>query len=164
MDQRTETDDVEQSSSFGTSLGEIGLNQFVPYLLNRISGAWNASLAEELKSFGLTTTKMRALATVSVAPGITVNELAVLAVTEQSTLSRTLDALEEQGLIRRRSRAGDLRMREVYITEDGNDLFARVWPMMFRMHGQLLAGIDQAELRDFIVIAQKIMRNMKRFA
>jgi DNA-binding MarR family transcriptional regulator len=131
-----------ESSSTIPSLGEIGLAHFVPYLLNRISACWNANLQEALKDLDMTTTKMRILAILSVMPGLTINELSVHAITEQSTMSRTLDALEEQNYIRRQARADDMRVREIYITEDGRLLFARIWPPMYEMYSHLFEGID----------------------
>ena len=37
------------------TMGEIGLNHFAPYLMNRIISRWNANLAEELKQMEMTT-------------------------------------------------------------------------------------------------------------
>ena len=93
------------------SLGEIGLNFFVPYLMNRIAATWNANLAAELQNFNLTTPQMRVLAVLSINSGLTINELSVLTVTEQSTMSRTLDNLETRKLVRRMPRANDMRVR-----------------------------------------------------
>ena len=45
-------------------------------------------------------------------------------------MSRTLDALEEQGLVVRQRRPEDMRVRDVDITQAGRDAFARVWPTM----------------------------------
>lgn len=143
------------------SLGEIGLNQFAPYLLNRLSAQWNAKLQDLLKELGLSTTKFRALAVLTVASGITVNELAVFAVTEQSTMSRTLDALEDQDLIRRRAKAGDMRVREVFITQHGVSLFASVWPDIHALYARIFAGVDEAEFRTFLATLQKVMRNTR---
>src|SRR5918996_5704631 len=76
------------------SIGEIGLDHFAPYLLNRIAARWNADLAAELKEHDLNTIQMRTLAVLFLMSGATVNELAVYAVTEQSTMSRALDGME----------------------------------------------------------------------
>ena len=46
-------------------LGEIGLANYPPYLMNRIMGRYNASLRDEMADLGLTTPKMRALAVLS---------------------------------------------------------------------------------------------------
>jgi MarR family transcriptional regulator for hemolysin len=142
------------------SLGEIGLNHFAPYLLNRISSGWNASLAEALARFGMSTTKMRALAVLSVSPGITIKELSVLAVTEQSTLSRTLDGLEQGGLIRRQPKSDDARVREVFITDQGQAVFARFWPPMFAMYDRLFRGVTPEEFRVFLSVSHRMLRNL----
>ena len=54
-------------------LGEIGLTNYVPYLMNRIMGRYNAALRTEMAGLGLTTAKMRALAVTSPVCGSTVS-------------------------------------------------------------------------------------------
>ena len=108
------------------TLGEIGLDHFAPYLLNRIVARWNADLAAELKEHDLNTIQMRTLAVLSLMSGATVNELAVYTVTEQSTMSRALDGMERDRLVRRRAREDDMRVREVHVTEKGREAFRRL--------------------------------------
>lgn len=144
------------------SLAEIGLNHFVPYLLNRIASTWNAELAEDLRGFGLTTPQMRALAVLGINSGLTINELSALTVTEQSTMSRTLDALEARGLVRRRPRANDLRVREVEITSEGRHAFDVFWPAMFSRYQQMFRDIGEEEFSQLIATLQKIIRNIRQ--
>ncbi len=144
------------------TMGEIGLNQFAPYLINRISARWNANMAEELKAFDMSTAKMRALAILSITTGLTINELSVFTVTEQSTMSRTLDALEEQGFIRRQQRSEDMRVREVHITEAGRAAFAEVWPQMYDRFVRMFDGIDEEEYQAFTQTLHKVLRNIRR--
>jgi MarR family transcriptional regulator, transcriptional regulator for hemolysin len=143
------------------SLGEIGLNFFVPYLMNRIAARWNADLAEELRKFNLTTPQMRALAVLSINSGITINELSVLTVTEQSTMSRTLDTLEERGLVRRKPRANDMRVREVEVTAAGRDAFAEFWPAMFNRYREMFQDIGEDEFSAFVATLPKVLRNIR---
>ena len=133
-------DDDEQAIP---SIGEIGLNHFAPYLLNRLSARWNGDLQDVLKGLDLSTTQFRALAVLTVASGITVNDLAVFAVTEQSTMSRTLDILEDQDLIRRRPKPGDS------------------WPDIYGLFARFFDGIDEAEFRGFIATLHKVLRNTR---
>ena len=144
------------------TLGEIGLSRFTPYLMNRIVGRWNADLQEELKSYDLTTAKMRTIAVLSVVPGLTINELSIYAVTEQSTMSRTLDALEGQGFIRRAERESDGRVREIYLTDTGRAAFDRFWPAMHDALGRLYEGVSDEERDAFIATLQKMLRNIRR--
>lgn len=144
------------------SMGEIGLASFAPYLMNRIAARWNAEMAEALRAYDMTTTKMRVLAVLSVSTGLTVNELSVFAVTEQSTMSRTLDAMEEQGFVRRRPREDDLRVREISITETGREAFAEVWPMMYEKFAHMFDGVDEAEYEAFVSTLRKVLANVRR--
>lgn len=143
------------------SLGEIGLNFFVPYLMNRIAARWNADLSEELRKFDLTTPQMRALAVLSINSGITINELSVLTVTEQSTMSRTLDILEERGFVRRKPRANDMRVREVEVTEEGREAFAEFWPTMFNRYREMFQDIGENEFSAFVATLHKVLRNIR---
>ncbi|ODT67087.1 MAG: transcriptional regulator [Pelagibacterium sp. SCN 63-23] len=144
------------------SLGEIGLNQFAPYLLNRLSASYNTHLQDVLRPHDLTTAKMRALSLLTISEGLTVNELADLAVLEQSTMSRTLDALEEQGLVRREMRKGDMRVRELHITEQGRAAFQAFWPVLYGLYADLFEGVDADEYDRFIDTLHKVLRNMHR--
>ena len=144
------------------SIGEIGLNHFVPYLLNRIAARWNADLAEELRKYDLTTPQMRVLAVLSINSGLTINELSVLTVTEQSTMSRTLDALEARNLVRRRPRANDMRVREVEVTEAGRNAFALFWPVMFNRYREMFRDIGEQDFAAFVTTLHKVLRNIRR--
>lgn len=143
------------------SLAEIGLNYFVPYLLNRIAATWNADLAGELRRFDLTTPQMRTLAVLGINSGLTINELSALTVTEQSTMSRTLDTLEARGFVGRRPRASDLRVREVEITAAGRAAFDEFWPIMFQHYEEMFRGIGEEEFSHFVAMLQKILRNIR---
>jgi MarR family transcriptional regulator, transcriptional regulator for hemolysin len=144
------------------SLGEIGLNQFAPYLINSVSLTWNTHLADALKSHEMTTTKMRALAVLSISSPVTINELSLYALTEQSTMSRTLDSLEEQGFILRRPRAEDLRVRDVEITPQGREAFAKVWPTMYDVLLKMFDGVDNEEYKAFTATLHKMIHNIRK--
>lgn len=144
------------------SLGEIGLQQFAPYLMNRIMGRYNHTLRDELNGAGLTTPKARALAILSVMDGLSINELAIYAISEQSTLSRALDAMEADGLIRREAAANDNRVRNIFITEHGRAVFGAFWPRMYATAEAMFTDIDDDERDRFTATLQKILRNIRQ--
>ncbi len=143
-------------------LGEIGLTNFAPYLMNRIMGRYNASLREEMAGLGLSTPKMRALAVLSVIEGPLIRELAVYAVVEQSTLSRALDQLDAEGLIRRAPDAEDSRATRVFITEAGRATFETLWPHMVEAHARMFRSIPDEERRAFVGTLQKMLINIRK--
>ena len=151
--------DVDPTSRQAT-LGEIGINQFAPYLMNRIMERWNGNLAEALKIHNMSTTMMRALAVLSISSPVTINELSAYAVTEQSTMSRTVDALEEQGLIVRTPRADDMRVRDVFITQEGRAVFNKIWPLMYDDLRRMFHNVGDDEYRTFLAVLHKMLRNM----
>lgn len=144
------------------SLGEIGLDHFAPYLINRIASRWNTDLQAQLKEQNFTTIQMRVLAILSVMAGITVNELAVFAVTEQSTMSRTLHGMERDGLVLRQNRPGDMRVRELHLTEQGREAFRQVWPLMHGSLEHMFEGFSDDEYETLIGLLTRVLRNIRR--
>lgn len=143
-------------------LGEIGLNNFPPYLMNRIMGRYNASLREEMAGLGLSIPKMRALAVLSVIDGIPIGRLAVYAVIEQSTLSRALDQMAADGLIRREPDPDDNRATRIHLTDAGRVAFEAMWPHMAAGYEHMFAGIDPAERAAFVGTLHKMLANIRK--
>ncbi len=156
-------DDGQDGTAMETTrLGEIGLNNFAPYLMNRIMGRYNASLRDELAQLGLSTPKMRTLAVLSVVDGVQIGKLAVYAVVEQSTLSRTLESLSTEGLIERRPDPDDSRATRIFITETGRRAFEALWPTMVESYEHMFAGIPDEERAAFVATLQKILINVRK--
>ncbi|PWE29721.1 MarR family winged helix-turn-helix transcriptional regulator [Pararhodobacter marinus] len=145
-----------------TRLGETGLEGFAPYLMNRIMGRYNAEVRAALGQNGLSTPKMRALAVLSVVPAPLIRELAVYAVTEQSTLSRALDQLEAEGLVRREADASDSRATRIHITAAGLAVFEGLWPHMIDAQDTMFRDISDDERQAFLGTLQKMLRNIRK--
>lgn len=143
-------------------LGEIGLSNFAPYLMNRLMGRYNADLRQEMTGLGLTTPKMRALAVLSVVDALTIGELAVYAVVEQSTLSRSLEQLTADGLVRRDADSRDNRVTRIAITDTGRSAFDQLWPSMSRNYSQMFHGISEQERHVFVATLQRMLNNIRK--
>ena len=143
-------------------LGEIGLSNFAPYLMNRIMGRYNADLRQEMTGLGLTTPKMRALAVLSVIDDLPISDLAVYAVVEQSTLSRALDQLASDGLVRRGPDPNDSRVTRIGITETGRAALDQLWPSMARIYAQMFKDIPDEERQAFVATLQKMLKNIRK--
>ncbi len=155
----TKTDDMATDAPH---LGEMGLDNFAPYLMNRIIGRYNAALASEMAELGLTTPQMRSLAVLSTIDGILIRELAVYAVVQQSTLSRALETLSLNGLVRRQPDAQDSRATRVFITDAGRAAYERLWPHMATAYEAMFKGVGNAEKRAFVGTLQTILRNIRK--
>ena len=143
-------------------LGDQLLDDFAPYLMNRIMGRYNESLRQKMTSLDLTTPKMRALAVLSALDGIFINELAVYAVVEQSTLSRALDQLSADGLVKREIDSIDTRATRIYMTKTGSEAFKSLWPDMLSTYNEMFKEINEDEKSQFIVTLRKILKNIRK--
>jgi DNA-binding MarR family transcriptional regulator len=144
------------------TLAAIGLGNYAPYLMNRIMGRYNASLRDEMAGLGLTTPKMRALAVLSVVDAPLIGELAVYTVTDPSTLSRALDQLQDEGLIKRASDSSDNRAVRVTLTSVGREAFETLWPQMAEANERMFRGIDAAERQAFVRTLQRMLTNIRK--
>ena len=126
-----------------------------------MSAHWNADIQAALAETDVSVLKMRALAVLTVASPVTVNDLAKYTITEQSTMSRAVDGLVRSGLVSRHARSDDLRSRDLAITERGNKFFQKVWPIMFRNQERMLAGIEPKERRILVSILHRMITNLE---
>ncbi|MGJ8628449.1 MAG: MarR family winged helix-turn-helix transcriptional regulator [Sulfitobacter sp.] len=156
------TEKLETPTNTDIRLAEMGLENFAPYLMNRIMGRYNAALQTEMAALGLTTPQMRSLAVLSTLDGILIRELAVYAVVQQSTLSRALDALEQDGLIRRETDEIDSRATRIFLTASGRDAFNRLWPHMSEASEAMFKGIDEDQRAAFVATLKTMLRNIRK--
>ena len=140
---------------------EEALNLFAPYLMNRSMHRYNQGLQAEIAPMGLSVSKVRALAALATRGKLTVNELSVYAVAEQSTMSRTVDQMEKDGLIRRTVSAEDSRVRLVSLSDAGRVAYHATWPKMLAAQGVLLEGLNEATRLQFVETLNQILHNVR---
>lgn len=145
----------------GEISADVRLDDFLPYLLNRIVNRLNMNLAEDLKGIGVSVPQYRVLAVLMAGEGRSVNELSVYTVIEQSTLSKLLDRMEKAGLIHRKSDANDGRVVNIYITEAGRDCFDKVLPLAMGNYFTAISGIDEEEHELLTRTLHKILNNVR---
>ena len=121
------------------------LEEFTPYLMNRIMARYNKGVEAALKEAGVSVAQMRALVGLAESGPCTINELSVLTVIKQSTLSRTLDTMENAGLLAREARDGDSRVRLITLTDAGRTAFEAALPAMLGMRDTMLSSLDLEE-------------------
>ena len=89
------------------------LQTYIPYLFNRLSNRWNLDQNRDLGEHGINNVVFRTLSVLFIYKALTVNEVAVLAVTEQSTASRIVDTMVSSGWVKREIAEEDQRRRLV---------------------------------------------------
>ncbi len=143
-------------------LATRGLDAFAPYLMNRIMRRYNQTLQARMADYDLSAAKMRALASLAVRDGLTVNELAVYSIAEQPTMSRTLDQLERDGFIVRTVSETDSRVRHCSLTELGREMYQLTWPEMDAAERAIFEGVSDEDRAQFLETLRRMLGNIKQ--
>jgi len=138
------------------------LRAYVPYLVNRLSNRISADQNRFLVAMGLNNAALRTLSVLHIYGKLTVNEISVLAVVEQSSASRTIDQMLETGLVTREHAARDQRRREVTLTKDGAALLKKVWPQIARRTDNLMQGISAEEIDVCASVLSRMIDNVRK--
>jgi MarR family transcriptional regulator for hemolysin len=83
---------------------------------------------------------------------------------EGPTLTRHLDALEEQGLVRRVRDAADRRAVSVELTPDGERLFDELRQAVIAFNRRLTNGLSETDLDSARTTLERLTDNVKRSA
>ncbi len=144
------------------NLHEDHLEEFTPYLMNRIIARYNKGVEDALTDVGVSVAQMRTLAVLAEGGPRTINDLSVLTVIKQSTLSRRLDALEVAGLIRREAGEGDNRVRLIHLTEAGRAAHDSAWPAMLEMQDIMLTPLSEEEKAQLNSLLLKVFYKIRK--
>ena len=138
------------------------LQTYIPYLFNRLSNRWNLDQNRDLSEHGINNVVFRTLSVLFIHKALTVNEVAVLAVTEQSTASRIVDTMVSSGWVKREIAEEDQRRRLVALTADGEVLLRKIWPIMETNYSKLIKGIDPDDIEVCARVLAKMVENIRQ--
>ena len=122
------------------------LERHVFFWLTQVIGARDRELAQGLKDFGLRVPEWRALAAMYARKHCTMSELADLATIDRTTLTRTVDRMQDSGWLERLADEEDMRITRLALTATGRKMFERIWPEVQRLNELALAGLSNAEI------------------
>jgi MarR family transcriptional regulator, organic hydroperoxide resistance regulator len=117
------------------------LEQHPFFWLTQVIGSRDRRLAQELRGFGLRVPEWRVLASLCARRRCTMSELADLATIDRTTLTRTVDRMQEAGWVARLDDASDARVTRLAPTASGERLFQRIWPTVERLNRVALEGL-----------------------
>ena len=137
------------------------LDQHVFFWLTQVIGARDRRLNLELKGFGLRVPEWRALAALYSRRRCTMSELAELASIDRTTLTRTVDRMQDAGWLARLSDGQDMRVTRLALTPAGERLFARVWPTVERLNDAALAGVPAPMVERLLAMLAQMKTNLE---
>jgi len=135
--------------------------------LLEVCAGWNCRLAarritqfldREMEGHGLSVTQLGLMAQIAAASDDTLGALAQRTGLEQSSLSRNLRRLEDEGLIEIAIVEADLRRRIVWLTETGARRLEAAIPIWRRAHAKLARRLSPDLARQLADDAEALIR------
>ena len=125
---------------------KFNIDQSIPYLMSRVSGLLNQRLSERLIGHGLSFQHWRVLAALAAQNNPTIAQISSYAVVPHSTLSRLLDHMERENLVKRQVSANDRRTAPLRITARGRAILKAVIPEAVRVREEALSRLSRQEV------------------
>jgi DNA-binding MarR family transcriptional regulator len=142
---------------------EFDLDRHVFYWLTQVIGARDRELAQGLRDFGLRVPEWRALAALYARKQTTMSELADLATIDRTTLTRTVDRMQEAGWLERLADEDDMRVTRLALTASGRKTFERIWPEVRRLNDLALAGLSNSQIEALKKILEQMRANLEDY-
>ncbi|EMP6173787.1 transcriptional regulator SlyA [Citrobacter amalonaticus] len=129
--------------------------------LARLVRIWRALIDHRLKPLELTQTHWVTLHNIhQLPPDQSQIQLAKAIGIEQLSLVRTLDQLEEKGLISRQTCVSDRRAKRIKLTEKAEPLIADMEAVINKTRGEILEGISAQEIDLLIKLITRLEHNI----
>jgi MarR family transcriptional regulator for hemolysin len=138
-----------------------GQQEYFGVLLGQIARRWRLRLDRRLQAFGLTEARWLTLLQLARGGGgLVQKELAARVGVEGPTLVRTLDRLEQEGLVVRHEAVQDRRAKTVHLTDKATPTLRLIEDTATEVRAELLAGVTDAELDACKGVLERIAGNL----
>jgi DNA-binding MarR family transcriptional regulator len=133
----------------------------IPYLLGRASRSVDRAWLARMREHGLTIAQWQVVAILNEYDGARLGQLARMSGTEQPVMTRVVDQMERDGLVRRAPAPDDGRAVEVWLEAAGRALFAELLPAAGDLVATATAGLDDAEVRRLTEVLTVLITNFE---
>jgi DNA-binding MarR family transcriptional regulator len=140
-------------------IGELHLDDLLPYLMNRLIARMNQNLADALRERGFTFQDWRVLAVLAAHEGANLTELAEASVIPQPSVSRLIANLGRRGYVERRSLQNDSRVVRVFLTAKGRSIYRKMLPLALSEYRAATKGFSAADSEALRCALQRMMEN-----
>jgi len=161
----------EESSQFWNEVSASGspptieaIHMAPAHLIRRYHQISVALFADELGEYGLTSIQYASLLAIRDYGGIDQRGLGNIIAIDRSTVATMLKGLEKKGLIRRLTPAENLRVKQLYITETGNEILKQTVTQISRLQKRLLEPLTANEQDIFMELLTKLVDVNNKFS
>lgn len=150
----------QPSAEFSAIVREARDNS-IGYLITQAQRLMHKSLGVKFQRQGVSVAQWTVLVVLWEVDGLTQKELSDRVTVETATLSRTIDRMERDGLVKRVRSATDRRQVHVFLTPFGAGLWRELVPQAEDMLNIALGGISEAEEDTLRRLLKRVIDNVQ---
>lgn len=132
----------------------------VGWMLKMLSLSLDKEMNRKLKPLGLNLAQFAILMTLHEDSGLTQVELGKRISLPGYATTRNLDSLEKAGLVKRQPHETSRRSLRVYITDDGELICRKLFPIVREVNGQLLSRLNKTEIDQIESLLAKLLSSV----
>jgi len=135
--------------------------EMLPYLLARVATRTNQLWVRRLRDHGLTIGRWQVLNVLATYDGSRIGTIADLSGGEQPAVSRVIDQMERDGLVKRRPYLNDSRAVEVWITKPGRTTYEKLMPEAQAFVQRMLRTFSDAESTQMNSLLERLFSDLQ---
>jgi DNA-binding MarR family transcriptional regulator len=144
------------------SAENFSLDDYPFYLMTRVMAAYYGLLEDALKKVGVDQPRWRVLMILGAKNPSNMSELSERAVIKNSTMTRLIQRMQAQGLVRNAPHPKDNRVSEVYLTSVGRERLAMVRDVGGQIFRRAFDSAAAGETASFAKMLKSILGNLTR--
>jgi DNA-binding MarR family transcriptional regulator len=135
--------------------------EMLPYLLSRVASRTNQLWVRQLRDHGLTIGRWQVLNVLNRFDGSRIGTIADLSGGEQPAVSRVIDQMERDGLVKRRPSLDDSRAVEVWITGQGRAVYDELMPAANAFVQRMLRALGDDEIEQLQSLLERLFGDLQ---
>ncbi len=141
---------------------DFRLDDYPFYLMAQAWSTYSESMSSVLKSIDMDPPRWRVLMILGEASPSSISAIAQKAVMKLSTITRIVQRMTDEGLVRCAPRPEDNRVTEVFITETGRAALAKVKDVSAKIYTRALEGLSDQDVGRLNEMLRQIQQNLVR--
>lgn len=138
---------------------DLLLEAFLPYRLSYLTNIISQDLALlYTEKFGIAHTEWRVMAVLGISPGISAGQVAQKTAMDKVAVSRAINNMIKNGLIKRDFSDKDKRRSELKLSKKGRKMYEEIVPLVQNYEQKLIETLNQDEQAALDLILKKLTR------
>lgn len=150
------SDNEKNGGTAANALDIHGIGDMPGHFVRRLHQIATAHFAECTRDSGLTPVQYATLVAAQSSPGIDQRSLSGLVAFDRSTIGDVVQRLEQRGLLRREDGQIDRRAKQVFLSDKGAELLARIDPAVVASQKAFLSPLSDGEQAILMFLMRKL--------